>query len=348
MPPTPKTIRIPQVNKAYLLIGLNLKLVSATELFENTALSLESLNATDTVDVPVASQMVRNLNKYSPSPNWPAILGAHLGIASHGPVGYAAISAPTVGKALTTFVEWFQIRCETYSGKIIQHDENFDIIISDTTGDQVFQEIFFESFMRAFEVLIELLIGHAPTGETELHFRSNATNRLQLMQEEYASKLAFGADTNKLVVPKRVWFHPSPLYDKDSFEFNLRKCAQLLEEQDLHNRTDLQVRHIIRVHFEQIIVSTDAPFPPPTQYEICNSIHVIERTLIRRLKEYNTSYKLILKEERQRFAERLLKEARYTIYNIAEILGYQESANFCRAFKRWTGQSPTEFRRLSD
>ena len=335
----------PQVNKAYLMIGINLKLVAPEKALENTGLSLESLKNIDTVDVPTACQMVHNMNKYSDTPNWPAIFGAHLGAASHGPVGYATLSAPSVGKALSTFAEWFQVRCEVYSKRVVQHDEHFEIVIFDTSDDIEFQEIFFESFMRAFEGLIELLLGQAPKGETELHFKTLASNRRHLMNECYDSRLFFGSDCNKLVVPKEIWFQPSPLYDRDSYEFNLRKCQQILEEQHKESRIDLRIRHLIRKHFEDMIVGASDPTPALTQMEICGVIHLTERTLIRKLKEYNTSYKTILEEERQKCAERLLTDARYTIYRVSEILGYCESANFCRAFKRWTGLSPTEYRR---
>ncbi|MBV1919308.1 MAG: AraC family transcriptional regulator [Pseudomonadales bacterium] len=338
----------PQINKAYLLIALDLGFTSAEEALENTDLSLEHFDYVDSVGVSLVQQLIRNVKKYSSTPNWPAIFGAHLGAASHGPVGYATLSAPTVGKAMATFVEWFQIRCETYSGKVIQYDENVEIIISDTTGDWFFEEMFFECFIRAFEILMQQLLGHAPKGDTTLHFKTLATDRQKLMEKAYDSQLFFGADTNKLTVPNDIWCQPSRLYDKDSYEFNLRKCQQLRETQDLKSHIDLQIRHIIRKHFEQMIVSTAVLLPPPTQLEICDSIHITERTLIRKLKDCNTSYKLILEEERQNLAKRLLKEARYTIYNVAEILGYRESANFCRAFKRWIGQSPTAYRRNAD
>ncbi len=334
----------PLVNKAYVLIIINLELASHQEILENTGLSLATLESMDTVEMPVALQVVRNMARYSSNPNWAAIFGAHLGIASHGPVGFAALGAPTVGKALTTFVKWFKLRADTYCEKIIEQDEQVEIIISDTTGDTLFQEFYFEAFMRAFEVLIELLIGHPPTQEIELHFKTLANNRQQLMKQEYGSRLFFACNSNKLVIPNRIWFQSSPLNDPDSHEFNIRKCQQLLKEQESQNQIDLRIRFIIREHFEKNIVTTSDLLPPPTQLEICTFIHITERTLIRHLKDCNTSYKLILKEERQEYAERLLKDARYTIYNVAEILGYGESANFCRAFKTWTGKTPTHYR----
>jgi AraC-like DNA-binding protein len=343
-----------QSNKAYVLIAKSLHFAPADKLLEGTSLSESSLLKQETIDVADAIKIVHNLNSYSYTPNWPTILGKHLGIVTHGPVGYATISAPSVGKALATFVKWYQIRSNTYSVSIIENDENkeneesdecVEITIFDTTGDQGFQEFFFEALMRAFENLIELLIGHPPKGETKLYFKTLASNRKHLMEAEFASQLCFASPQNKLVVPKKLWFSPSPLYDKDSYEFNLRKCQQLLEELDIQGRIDLMIRKIIRQHFERAIISKASESMPPSLAELCEVLHLTERTLIRRLKELDTAYKKILEAERRKFAVQLLADAKYTVFNVADILGYRESANFCRAFKVWFKQSPTAYRR---
>ena len=129
------------------------------------------------------------MNHYSSNPNWATELGNHLGIATHGPVGFAAISAPTVGKAISTFVEWFQIRNAFYTSKVIEKDKSFEITIEDTTGDQSYQLFFFESFMRGFEILITQLLGPPPTNETAIFFENklleNSLVKNDLNQSKY-------------------------------------------------------------------------------------------------------------------------------------------------------------------
>ena len=44
-------------------------------------------------------------------------------------------------------------------------------------------------------------------------------------------------------------------------------------------------------------------------------------------------------------AKEYLKTTRMTTEDIAEMLGFSEAANFRHAFKRWTGKSPSDFRR---
>lgn len=336
----------PQINKAYLLIVVSLDLAPIEALFQGTDFTLEALQKTDSVNVHKMIPVVHNLMRYSNMDNVTAIYGQHLGVTAHGPVGYATLSAPTLGRALETFLEWFQVRCQTYSGKVIERDEYFELQVFDTTGDELFEAVFFEAFMRAFEVMIGLVLGHPPKNETTLHFKICTSDNLDAMRNSFDSKLFFDESINKLCVSKRLWFETSPLADKDSYELNLKKCKQLLEKQKASKRIDLQVRNLLIRHFDQTILSPDLDTPPPNLSMVAEEMNLTERTLIRRLKALNTSFKNILEEQRFHYAERLLSDARYTIYNVADILGYRESANFCRAFKRWTGQSPAEYRRL--
>jgi AraC-like DNA-binding protein len=335
-----------QINKAYFLLAFNLNFAPIEQVLKGTGMTAQSLEQIDNIDLTSVIKILRNLNQFSHTLIWPTILGEYLGINSHGPVGYAAISAPTLGKALSTFLEWGQVRFDTYTGDIIELDESFELIVRDTTGAAELKAVFFESFMRAFEVLNSLILGKQPKGRTELHFERSAESDLQrLMIEEYDSKLFFEAQCNKLVIPKQMWFARSPLYDKDSYEFNLRKCQQLLNERNLDNRPDLVVKSVISKYFERGISDNMQPGSPPSLTKISQQLHMSERTLNRKLKQFNTSYKQLLEKERYMTSTRLLEEAKYTVGDVSELLGYRESANFCRAFKSWFGLSPTAYRR---
>lgn len=70
------------------------------------------------------------------------------------------------------------------------------------------------------------------------------------------------------------------------------------------------------------------------------------RTLQRRLGESGLSYSGLIEEERFRTAVRLLADPSVKVTHVAIELGYTDLANFTHAFRRWTGVSPSEFRRV--
>jgi AraC-like DNA-binding protein len=68
------------------------------------------------------------------------------------------------------------------------------------------------------------------------------------------------------------------------------------------------------------------------------------RTLSRRLKAEGTAFRQIADEVQFEIASRLLCNPRITFGQIAATLGYSELSAFTRAFRRWSGQTPTTWR----
>jgi AraC-like DNA-binding protein len=83
----------------------------------------------------------------------------------------------------------------------------------------------------------------------------------------------------------------------------------------------------------------------PALGAIATKLAVSPRTLQRRLREEGTSYGELLDLLRREFATRLLRERKLAVYEIAFLLGYAEPSTFHRAFRRWTGRSPQQFRK---
>jgi AraC-like DNA-binding protein len=69
------------------------------------------------------------------------------------------------------------------------------------------------------------------------------------------------------------------------------------------------------------------------------------RTLQRRLAEEGTSFQGMRESARQDLARVYIDEPRLTVGEVAFLLGYPEVTHFTRAFRRWTGMTPKEFRR---
>jgi AraC-like DNA-binding protein len=70
------------------------------------------------------------------------------------------------------------------------------------------------------------------------------------------------------------------------------------------------------------------------------------RTLQRHLAEEEKTFSRLLQSVRFRAAQQLLRDPAMPLNEIAMRLSYADSANFIRAFKRWTGVGPSEFRQL--
>ncbi len=69
------------------------------------------------------------------------------------------------------------------------------------------------------------------------------------------------------------------------------------------------------------------------------------RTMQRRLSAEQSSYSSVLEQTRAEMASELIESTEASLVDIAHKLGYQSPGNFTRAFRRWSGVSPSEFRR---
>ena len=82
----------------------------------------------------------------------------------------------------------------------------------------------------------------------------------------------------------------------------------------------------------------------PTMKRVIAAAGTSARTFQRQLEVEGTSYSELLAEVRRTETLRRLKERNVTIAAIATDLGYSDQASFTRAFRRWTGSPPGQFR----
>lgn len=87
------------------------------------------------------------------------------------------------------------------------------------------------------------------------------------------------------------------------------------------------------------------PRGEPRREEIAASLALADRTLQRRLKGENTSFQQLLDDARCELARKYLSEERYTLTQVAGMLGFVDQSNLVRACKRWFGEPPGQYRR---
>jgi AraC-like DNA-binding protein len=82
----------------------------------------------------------------------------------------------------------------------------------------------------------------------------------------------------------------------------------------------------------------------PSQEDVSELLNMSARTLQRKLADCGITYKEILDETRRALALAYLSAARHTVSDVTYLLGFSAGSSFTRAFRRWTGQSPSDWR----
>ena len=92
------------------------------------------------------------------------------------------------------------------------------------------------------------------------------------------------------------------------------------------------------------LATTLSPDGPPRLEAVARAARCSVRTIQRRLQDAGLTFTRVLDEVRLESAAQLLQQADVRVVDVAIDLGYSDQANFNRAFRRWAGVSPTQFR----
>ncbi len=96
----------------------------------------------------------------------------------------------------------------------------------------------------------------------------------------------------------------------------------------------------------KILMASVGPVPPCVR-TIAAQFGISSRTLQRKLKREGTSHHDLVEKMRQVRAIKHLEETSLSVGKISQLLGFADQSAFCRAFKRWTGSTPSRYRRLA-
>ncbi len=331
------------VSAAYALLYLRISRQPADQVLRGTGLGETDLMQREYVDLAPMARLLRNIDAASTEPAWAARVGLQLNIGTHGPLGFAALSAPTLGAALQVMAEYHAVRITTLQAQLETRGRQAVFSMADRTGDALFHRLTTESTLRVLEALVETIVGHPVGDYVSLRFPWPAPGYAAALEQVYGARCEFGASEVALVLPAS-WTHlPSPLHDESSYRTNVAKCRQVINRLSPGTNTAQQVRGILTGHFDQ--VRAGASNPPPGLDTLAAELHTTPRTLIRRLKRQHTTYRSLLEDAQLNCADALLQQAALSVADVSDRLGYSDPANFGRAFRKLTGVSPAAWRR---
>lgn len=95
----------------------------------------------------------------------------------------------------------------------------------------------------------------------------------------------------------------------------------------------------------ELLIQNALPSGIPSITELGAHMGMSNRTLTRRLSEHGVTFRDLIQKTQERLSKELLKGSDRTVAEIAFQTGFSEQSAFNRAFKRWTGLSPVEFRK---
>jgi AraC-like DNA-binding protein len=257
----------------------------------------------------------------------------------YGVVEFSARSAPTIRAALARLVRYVALLNELVTVSLEEHGGTATIEqriagAPDCVGRHGNE--FFVAFLlaRASELTGARVIparawfAHEQPGEGEV---------AALCESIGTTRVRFGAGANGVALPAGVLDAPVTTSDPP-----LLAILDDTAEKALAGRG--RGARLIGLVRERIRATLGAE--PPALGEVAKSLRMSARTLQRRLADEGVAFAALVDEVRRDLAEELVRDPRRPLGEVAFLLGYAELSPFLRAFKRWTGKTPADWRAM--
>ena len=147
----------------------------------------------------------------------------------------------------------------------------------------------------------------------------------------------FGADATQMIVDRAVWDTAVTTADPKLIAFLRGQADEILQHLPSASGLVNDVRESVRARLTE---------PDHSIEHVAAPLGMSPRTLQRRLADEDTSYATIVDDVRLQTAKQALADPKNSLADIAFLVGFEEQSSFSRAFKRWTGTSPSEHRSL--
>ena len=152
--------------------------------------------------------------------------------------------------------------------------------------------------------------------------------------EVFGVAAAFDQPFHYISLPREYLNRPMALANPATVQMCEQQCEALL--------ASLDVQEGLLTRIRRLLLARPGEFPDLDS--AARELHTSGRSLRRHLSSLGTTYQQVLDDVRKRLALQYLTTTHLPLYEIALLLGFNDPSNFRRAFRKWTGKLPTDYR----
>lgn len=308
--------------------------VSTEQILQGSRVTMAMLETPDLrVAAPDAARIVIRAFQLSANRGLGYEFGLRAHPAAHGNVGYAAMSCSTLREAMELVMRYVHLRQQDIGLKLIPEGDEIVLEARDTHNVGPLRQFLHESLMIGFWRMIGFMLGDARI-EAEIRYDWPEPDYHAAFRERLPP-VRFGQAVTQLRIPVKYLDRRLVMAEPSAVK---KAVAQLESEMATTSPSAENLLERVRAELKP---SADGY---PDLESVASCLFMSGRTLKRKLEARSTSFQTLLDEVRYRDAMRLLENPDLDIQQIATLLGYRDPPSFTRAFKRWSGSSPSELR----
>lgn len=281
-----------------------------------------------------ASEIIRRALRTLPIDDVGLVVGGKQNGGNFGLLGLAMKTAPTFGEAVSIGLTYQRTNGPLMELAMLPAGQ--DAVTITATAPESSSDLlpFLCEEMFASVLMLARELAGPEFNPLRLDFAYPSPPYAQRYTEVFRCEVRFEQPRNGMVVARRWLDLPFPSYNPVTSRQALAMCRAQLEAESGCGETTAAVERQLRPHLHE----------NPQMSDVATSLHLSERTLRRQLAGEGTSYTAIHDRIRSQRVLELLHTPQLTISQIGNQVGFTDVREFRRAFKRWTGLTPSEAR----
>jgi AraC-like DNA-binding protein len=260
-------------------------------------------------------------------------IGWRLPVTAYGGVGQAMLASATLGDALDLCQRFWPLMSRGIRLDVAKHDDLCVLSFSplfpiEEPLHHILAELALASIYRG-------IVGLVPQAEDQVEIWFDAAEPAYAARiRARIQRVRFGQPMPQVRAPAALLDTPLAMASAAGRVLAIRQC----EAQELALHLQGGVANEVRKR----LICGESGYPGLES--MAGMLNLAPRTLRRRLAAEGTGYAHLIETVRRRDALRLLDNPALKIVDVSGLLGYSDPANFVRAFRKWSGMTPLQYR----
>lgn len=295
-------------------------------------------------------ELVNNAIKLTNEPALGLYYGTRLKFTTHGAMGQASISSDNVSEAIAAIIKYYRTRFAFIEMSFFIDGDEAVIQLDDNLALGSLKSFLVEALFISIMDVSKFLFGPTlvQTGRCLVSYPTPSyvnqyfgffvgpeSSGDDIPAQRLTDMITFNTPFNQIRFDKQHLMLPMVLANTVARRLAEQECEEQLKAVDDTDSIVSKVTHLLQ-NDPETIASMEC---------VADSLHMTTRTLRRQLQAFGTSFQDLLAEIRKKRALDLLQNTDKPVDEIAYELGYSDPSNFGRAFRKWTGTSPSGVRK---
>ncbi len=327
----------------YISVNLYRKIIEhalsegmSREDFKNLAVPIDSIKEVQAVPADVFFE-AHELIDSAIGPGFSVRVGQEMKMDDYGILGMSWKTCSRAGEIFERAERYFMLLSNTYVFKVEKNIDNSEVHLfrdSYRRGVELSNEATFSATVVVLRAMTE-----SDISPITVSFKHGPPSELKDYETAFNCHILFNQSSNFIAYRTRDLEMRTAKADASINRFLLERVQEETRGMEVSSsKIVLDVQKLIR----------DAlPSGIPSIIEIGEHMGMSNRTLTRRLSENRITFRDLIQKSQEEISKDLLQNSSRSVAEIAFQTGFSEQSAFNRAFKRWTGQSPVEFRKQS-